>query len=86
MTPLDRYFADTGDNLPTLARRMGRHASALYRPLKGARNVSLTVALELERATGGKVSALDFLAICLDAKRAHLLDALAGQADQPDAL
>ena len=70
MNALTAYFAETGDNIAKLAERIGRAPSTITRPLRGERNVSMNVALEVETATGGRVPAAAFVAICLDAKRA----------------
>jgi hypothetical protein len=40
--------------------------------LWGERNASVATALAVERATGGKVTALEYLAECLEARRAYL--------------
>lgn len=69
MNALTSYFAETGDNIAKLAERIGRSPSTITRPLKGERNVSMNVALQVERATAGKVTADQFVAICLDARR-----------------
>ncbi|ACL61724.1 helix-turn-helix transcriptional regulator [Methylobacterium nodulans] len=70
MNALEQYFEETGDNVSKLAERMGRAATTISRPLRGERNVSLDIALDVERVTGGRVTADQFLAICLAAKRA----------------
>lgn len=69
MNALTSYFAETGDNIAKLAERIGRSPSTITRPLKGERNVSMNVALQVERATGGAVTADQFVAICLKARR-----------------
>lgn len=70
MNALELYFEETGENLNRLAGRMGCASSTLTRPLKGERNASMDLALQVEEATGRKVSAEQFIAICLAAKRA----------------
>ncbi|MRI57354.1 hypothetical protein D8770_25975 [Methylobacterium sp. DB1607] len=81
MNALTAYFADTGDNLARLAERIGRSPSTITRPLRGERNVSMNVAREIERATDGRVSAAQFIAICLEAQKG----AAAASAEPSDA-
>lgn len=71
MDKLRTYFEETGETTSSLAARMGCAPTTLTRPLRGERNASMGVALDVERATEGRVPALDFLAICLDARRRH---------------
>lgn len=71
MSALDLYFAATGENASKLAARMGVSPSAITRPLRGERNASMDLALKVEVATGGNVTASAFLDICLKAKRAR---------------
>lgn len=68
MNALAAYFAESGENIAKLAERIGRAPSTITRPLKGERNVSMNVAREIEQATGGKVTAAQFIAICLEAQ------------------
>ena len=70
MNALTAYFEESGDNIAKLAERIGRSPSTITRPLRGERNVSMNVALQVEAATCGKVTAGQFVSICLDAKRA----------------
>lgn len=69
MNALERYFQQSGDNPSKLAERVGRSPSTITRPLTGERNASMDVALDVERGTGGAVSAAEFLSICLDARK-----------------
>ncbi|MGF3022688.1 hypothetical protein ACQVP2_07650 [Methylobacterium aquaticum] len=69
MNALERYFAETGENAHKLAERIGCAASTITRPLKGERNVSLDFAISIEKATAGRVTAEDFVSICLAAKK-----------------
>lgn len=69
MNALTAYFAATGDNIAKLAERIGRAPSTITRPLRGERNVSMNVAMQIEVATEGKVPASEFVAICLEARR-----------------
>jgi len=71
MSSLDQYFAETGENASKLAERMGVSPSSITRPLRGERNASMDLALKVEEATGGKVTAVAFLDVCLAAKRAR---------------
>lgn len=71
MSALDQYFAETGENASKLAERMGVSPSAITRPLRGERNASMNLAMKVEAATGGRVTAVAFLDICLAAKRAR---------------
>jgi|GEM_PF-3356086 DNA-binding transcriptional regulator YdaS (Cro superfamily) len=72
MNALEAYFAETGDNATKLAERIGRAPSSITRPLRGERNASMNLALDVERGTGGRVTAAEFLAICLKAKEERL--------------
>ena len=74
MNALTRYFETSGDSIAKLAGRIGRSPSTITRPLRGERNVSMNVALEIEAGTGGAVTASEFVAICLDAKRQGAID------------
>jgi len=69
MNSLERYFSASGENIRKLADRMNVSPSTLTRPLKGERNASMDLALKVEEATGKRVSAGEFLEICLEAKR-----------------
>lgn len=72
MNALEQYFDTTGDNLHRLALRIGRSHSALSRPLAGTRDTSTTIALDVERGTDGQVTAIQFLKICVTARKSHL--------------
>jgi transcriptional regulator with XRE-family HTH domain len=67
---LTRYFRETGENLSILASRMGRAPSTLTRPVNGERNPSISLAREVEQATGGRVGAAAFIEICMSARSA----------------
>jgi len=69
MNALEQYFAETDENISKLAERIGCAPSSITRPLKGERNVSMSLALQVEKATGRKVTAEQFMAICLSARR-----------------
>jgi hypothetical protein len=67
MNALDRYFAESGENITRLAIRMGRAPSTVLRAVKGERGKLLELARAVEKATDGKVTAAEFLAICVGA-------------------
>lgn len=71
MNPLEAYFKESGENPTKLAERLNLAPSTITRPLRGERNVSMDVALEIERGTAGRVTAEQFMAICLEARRKH---------------
>lgn len=68
MDALSNYFAETGENVSTFAVRIGRAPSTLSRVLSGQRDPSIDLARDVERGTGGLVSKLQFLEICLAAQ------------------
>ena len=68
MNALALYLGQTGERLSTFAIRIGRSPSTLSRALSGRRDPSIDLARDVERGTDGKVSKLDFLAICLAAQ------------------
>lgn len=70
MNELDTYFAETGENAHRLAVRIGCSASTITRPLRGERNPSVKLAKLIEQHTGGRVSAQQFIAICMNAASA----------------
>lgn len=72
MNALEQYFSATGDNLHQLALRIGRSHTALSRPLAGVRDTSTTIAFDVERGTDGQVTAIQFLEICVTARKSHL--------------
>jgi antitoxin HigA-1 len=65
---LSLYLDQSGETLSGLASRIGRSPSTLTRALRGERDASLKLARDIERGTDGKVSASDFIAICLRAR------------------
>lgn len=77
MNALDAYFAETGENAHRLAARIGCSASTITRPLRGERNPSVKLAELVEAHTQGRVSAQQFIAICMEAKRSEQCAALA---------
>lgn len=66
-TTLDAYLQETGESLSTLASRIKRSPSTLTRALNGKRNPSVRLARDVEVGTGGRVTAQDFIALCLQA-------------------
>lgn len=70
MNALTTYLKDTGQTVSGLAAKMGLAPSTLTRPLRGQRSASTKLARAVEAATEGKVSASDFLSICLSANDA----------------
>ena len=71
MNALDAYFAETGENTHRLATKIGCSTSTITRPLRGERNPSVKLARKIEQHTGGRVSAQEFIAICLAAEAAN---------------
>lgn len=69
MTALTAYLADKGEKISAFAVRIGRSPSTLTRVLSGERNPSIELARDIERGTGGEISAAEFLASCLDVRR-----------------
>jgi hypothetical protein len=68
------YLDRTGETAASVALRVGVSTSTLTRPLNGQRNCPFTTALAVEKVTSRKVRALDFLAECLEARRAFLAE------------
>lgn len=75
MNALDTYFAETGDNAHRLAAKIGCSASTITRPLRGERDPSVKLARLIEQHTQGKVTAQQFISICMDAAAASLAEA-----------
>lgn len=67
MDALATYLSETGETLSALAIRIGRSPSTLTRALAGHRDPSVDLARDVERGTDGRVTALQFLKICMDA-------------------
>ncbi|MDJ1632697.1 helix-turn-helix domain-containing protein [Rhizobium rhizogenes] len=70
MDALSTYLDETNERLSTFAVRIGRSPSTLSRALSGQRDPSIDLARDVERGTGGRVSIIDFIAICLTATEA----------------
>lgn len=68
-SPLSQYFRDNGENASTLAAKMGCAVTTITRPLRGDRKASTDLAIDVERATGGRVTASAFLSDCLAARK-----------------
>lgn len=76
MNALARYLSKTGESASAFASRMGRTASTITRLLKAERNPSPTLAIDIERATGGRVKATEIMEIGIErAERASQLGA-----------
>ena len=69
--PLAIYLQEADLKLSGLARKMGRSPSTLTRALRGERDPTLTLARAVETATEGKVSAAQFINVCLSASSAQ---------------
>lgn len=67
---LDRYLRETGEKLSAIAARMGMHPSSLTRPLNGDRDPTVSLARKFEEAVNGRVTAAEFIEICMMAKSA----------------
>ena len=65
MDALSEYLSETNEKLSAFAVRIGRSPSTLSRALTGQRDPSVDLARDVERGTAGRVSALQFLEICL---------------------
>ncbi len=70
MNALDAYFSETGENTHRLAAKIGCSTSTITRPLRGERNPSVKLARKIEQHTSGRVTAQEFIAICLKAEAA----------------
>ena len=70
MDTLSIYLDEHDERLSSFAIRIGRSPSTLSRAISGQRDPSLDLARDVERGTGGRVSAIDFLSICLRATEA----------------
>lgn len=68
MDALADYLNETGERLSVFAVRIGRSPSTLSRALAGQRDPSIDLARDVERGTAGRVTAIQFLAICLTAQ------------------
>lgn len=70
MNALQTFLDRNSENISAFAVRIGRSPSTLTRALKGERNPSVSLALDVERGTAGAVSAQDFISICLSLRAA----------------
>lgn len=68
MDALSNYLNETGERLSAFAVRIGRSPSTLSRALSGQRDPSVDLARDVENGTGGRVTKLQFLALCLSAQ------------------
>lgn len=69
MDALQKYLVEADITVADFAESIGRAPSTLWRQVRGERNPSLAVALDVERGTKGQVTADEFLAICTTARR-----------------
>ena len=69
MDRLSDYLDERGEKLSAFAVRIGRSPSTLSRTLAGQRNPSLDLADDVEKGTDGRVTAVDFLSICVAKRR-----------------
>jgi hypothetical protein len=69
MDALSTYLDEREEKLSAFAVRIGRSPSTLTRALSGQRDPSMDLARDVEKGTGGRVSKLQFLEICLTAQR-----------------
>lgn len=70
MDALSLFLNATGERLSAFAVRIGRSPSTLSRVLSGQRDPSVDLARDVEAGTGGRVTKLQFLEICLRAQEA----------------
>jgi transcriptional regulator with XRE-family HTH domain len=70
MNTLRRYLEENDESLSAFAVRIGKAPSTLTRVLSGERNPSIGLAREIEKGTAGKVTAAEFMAICLQTQEA----------------
>lgn len=68
MDALSNYLNETGERLSAFAVRIGRSPSTLSRALSGQRDPSVDLARDVENGTGGRVTKLQFLELCLSAQ------------------
>ncbi len=67
---MDRYLHENGEKLSNFAALINRSPSTLTRAIGGERNPSLSLARDVERGTDGRVTAGEFIAICMSAANA----------------
>ena len=65
MDALASYLSENGETLSAFAVRIGRSPSTLTRALGRRRDPSIDLARDVERGTDGKVTAIQFLEICI---------------------
>jgi hypothetical protein len=68
MDALSNYLIESGERLSAFAVRIGRSPSTLSRALSGQRDPSVDLARDVEQGTGGRVTKLQFLELCLSAQ------------------
>lgn len=69
MNAMQKYLVEAEITAADFAASIGRSPSTLWRQIRGERNPSLAVALDVERGTKGKIKASRFLALCAAARR-----------------
>lgn len=65
MDALSNYLIENRETLSGFAMRIGRSPSTLTRAISGKRDPSIELARDVEAGTCGKVSAIQFLEVCL---------------------
>jgi transcriptional regulator with XRE-family HTH domain len=70
MNTLRRYLEQNDESLSAFAVRIGKAPSTLTRVLAGERNPSIALARDVEKGTGGRVTAAEFMTICLQTQEA----------------
>lgn len=68
MNPVEQFFKSEKWNASKLASSVGVSPSTVCRMLSGERDASPDLARKIEAATEGKLSALDFLSACMQAR------------------
>jgi antitoxin HigA-1 len=69
---LTQHLAKRDETLAAFAARIGRSHSSLSRLMRGQRNPSLNIAIDVERGTRGVIKANAFLDLCAQARRKKL--------------
>ena len=69
MNALQKYLAENDETLGKIAERLAVSLTTITRPLRGHRPAGTDLARKIEMATGGKVTASEFMDICLAARR-----------------
>lgn len=72
MGNLQDYLKQNDSSVSSLARRVGCSASTISRAISGKRNPSFDLAMAVEDATNGQLTAEIFMAICMKSRRLFL--------------